>query len=164
MLIGSATWGASLCAFGLVPNAWIGLAFLVLAGAADTASVVARGTIVQLNTPDRLRGRVAAAEQIVGQAGPDLGNLRGGLVAGATSGPVALVSGGLLCLAAVALVAAPDPRSAQRTRRHPTRRRHRASRRTDWLCAYNSCVTLSNTMTGRELSLGGVTSSSASVA
>jgi hypothetical protein len=55
-------------------------------------------------------GRVAAAEQIVGQAGPDVGNLRGGLVAGATSGTFSLVSGGLLCVAAVALVGATTPR------------------------------------------------------
>ncbi len=81
----------------------------MLAGAADTVSVVSRGTIVQSNTPDVLRGRVAAAELIVGQAGPDVGNMRGGLIAGATSGLVALVSGGLLCVGAVALVGATTP-------------------------------------------------------
>ncbi|HEY0806133.1 MAG TPA: hypothetical protein VGD84_13745 [Pseudonocardiaceae bacterium] len=54
-------------------------------------------------------GRVAAAEQIVGQAGPDVGNMRGGLVAGVTSGTTALVSGGLLCVAAVVLVGATAP-------------------------------------------------------
>lgn len=109
MLTGAAGWGAAMCVFGLVPNAWVGLGALVLAGAADTASVVARGTIVQLNTPDELRGRVAAAEQMVGQAGPDIGNLRAGLVAGATSGSVSLVSGGVLCLVAVGWVAARTP-------------------------------------------------------
>jgi MFS family permease len=109
MLGGSAVWGAALALFGLSPNPWVGLAFLVLAGAADTVSVVSRGTIVQLHTPDALRGRVAAAEQIVGQAGPDVGNMRGGLVAGATSGMAALVSGGLLCVTAVVLVGATTP-------------------------------------------------------
>ncbi len=53
-----------------------------------------------------LFGRVSAAEQIVGQAGPDIGNMRGGLVADASSGAAALVSGGLLCLGAVAVVGA----------------------------------------------------------
>ncbi|MZD03951.1 MFS transporter, partial [Streptomyces sp. SID5785] len=105
MLVGSAAWGVSLTAFGLVGDAWAGLACLVVAGAADTVSVVARGTVVQTHTPRELLGRVGAAEQIVGQAGPDLGNLRGGLVAQASSGTTALVSGGLLCLAAVAAVA-----------------------------------------------------------
>lgn len=109
MLCGSAVWGAALAMFGVSPNPWLGLAFLALAGAADTVSVVTRSTIVQLHTPDALLGRVAAAEQIVGQAGPDVGNMRGGLVAGATSGMTALVSGGLLCVAAVALVGMTTP-------------------------------------------------------
>jgi hypothetical protein len=51
-------------------------------------------------------GRVAAAEQIVGQGGPEVGNLRGGLVAAATSGTFALVSGGLACVALVVLIGA----------------------------------------------------------
>ncbi|PYC88262.1 MFS transporter [Streptomyces tateyamensis] len=106
MIGGSATWGAALALFGFARNPWAGLACLAVAGAADTVSVVSRSTVVQLHTPRELLGRVSAAEQIVGQAGPDLGNLRGGLVASATSGTTALVSGGLLCLGAVAVVAA----------------------------------------------------------
>ena len=109
MLVGSATWGAALALFGAVPNAWIGLGLLVVAGAADTVAVVSRATIAQLSTPDALRGRVAAAEQIVGQAGPDIGNLRAGLIAHATSGFAALVSGGLLCIAAVTAIATTSP-------------------------------------------------------
>jgi MFS family permease len=104
MLCGSAVWGGAIALFGVAPNPWLGLVFLAIAGAADTLAVVSRGIIVQLHTPDALLGRVVAAEQIVGQGGPDLGNMRGGLVAGATSGTAALVSGGLLCVAAVALV------------------------------------------------------------
>lgn len=109
MLGASATWGAALALFGLSADPWAGLAFLAVAGAADTVSVVSRSTLVQLHTPDELLGRVSAAEQIVGQAGPDLGNLRGGLVANATSGTTALVSGGLLCIGAVALVGMTTP-------------------------------------------------------
>ncbi|GAA1952027.1 MFS transporter [Kitasatospora viridis] len=109
MLCGSATWGAALALFGLAPNPWVGLAFLTLAGAADTVAVVSRSTIVQTHTPTELLGRVGAAEQIVGQAGPDLGNMRGGLVAEASSGAAALVSGGLLCVGAVLLVGAATP-------------------------------------------------------
>ncbi|MFD5629843.1 MULTISPECIES: MFS transporter [unclassified Streptomyces] len=109
MLCGAATWGAALALFGLVTNPWAGLGLLALAGAADTFSVISRGTILQTRTPDALLGRVTAAEQIVGQAGPNLGNLRGGLVAGWTSGTTALVSGGVLCLLAVAAVAAGTP-------------------------------------------------------
>ncbi|WP_079064466.1 MFS transporter [Streptomyces sp. NRRL F-4489] len=109
MLWGAAGWGAALVLFGLSPNRWLGLGCLVLAGAADTVSVVCRSTLVQSRTPNALLGRVGAAEQIVGQAGPDLGNMRGGVVADATSGVVALVSGGLLCLGTVVLVGLVTP-------------------------------------------------------
>ncbi|MEU8027460.1 MFS transporter [Streptomyces sp. NPDC049099] len=109
MLGAAAVWGAALVLFGLTTNPWTGLALLVVAGAGDTLSVVSRSTIVQTRTPDALLGRVTAAEQIVGQAGPDLGNVRGGLVAGWTSGATSLITGGLLCLLAVATVAATTP-------------------------------------------------------
>ncbi|WP_086850133.1 MFS transporter [Amycolatopsis kentuckyensis] len=109
MLVGSAAWCAALIGFGLAPDRWLGLACLVLAGAADTVAVVSRSALVQLATPDALLGRVAAAEQIVGQAGPDIGNLRGGLVAGAVSGTFAVVSGGVLGVVAVVLVGAATP-------------------------------------------------------
>nr|WP_241834490.1 MFS transporter [Pseudofrankia asymbiotica] len=109
MLGASAAWGAAITLFGLASDPRIGLAFLVLAGAADTVAVVSRSTIVQTHTPSDLLGRVSAAEQIVGQAGPDIGNLRGGLMADATSGPAALVTGGLLCVGAVALVGITAP-------------------------------------------------------
>lgn len=106
MLGASAVWGAALALFGLAGGPWLGLGCLVVAGAADTVAVVSRGTVVQLHTPAGLLGRVAAAEQIVGQAGPDLGNMRAGLVARLTSGPVALASGGVLCVLAVTALAA----------------------------------------------------------
>lgn len=105
MIVGSAGWGASMVLFGLSPDAWTGLGCLVLGGAADTLAVVSRSTVVQTHTPTELLGRVSAAEQIVGQAGPNLGNMRAGLVARAYSGTTALVSGGVLCLAAVAVIA-----------------------------------------------------------
>ncbi|MET7570710.1 MFS transporter [Streptomyces sp. NPDC005492] len=109
MLLGASTWGAALAAFGLMTNPWAGLGCLALAGGADACSVVSRSTIVQTHTPDALLGRVSAAEQIVGQAGPNLGNLRGGLVAGASSGATAMVSGGLLCVLAILTVGASTP-------------------------------------------------------
>ncbi|HEX6354666.1 MFS transporter [Actinophytocola sp.] len=109
MIVGAVSWGGALTLFAFAPNPWLGLGFLVLAGAADTVSVIARSTVVQLNTPDELMGRVAAAEQIVGQGGPEVGNLRGGLVAAATTGTVALASGGIACVLAVVLVAVVTP-------------------------------------------------------
>ncbi|MFD3400255.1 MFS transporter [Kribbella sp. NPDC058693] len=109
MLCGSAAWGIALLLFAFSPAPWLALAWLAFAGAADTVAVVSRSTIVQLHTPSELLGRVSAAEQIVGQAGPDLGNLRGGVVAQFTSPVASLASGALLCVAAVAAVAASTP-------------------------------------------------------
>lgn len=109
MLCGSAGWGCALLLFAFSPAPWLALVCLAVAGAADTIAVVSRSTIVQLHTPAELLGRVSAAEQIVGQAGPDLGNLRGGVVAQLTSPVASLASGALLCIAAVAAVAASTP-------------------------------------------------------
>jgi MFS family permease len=124
MLCGSTMWGAALALFGISSNPWLGLAFLVLAGVADTVAVVSRSTMVQLHTPNVLLGRVAAAEQIVGQAGPDVGNMRGGLIAGMTSGTTALVSGGLLCVAAVALIGTTTPELRRSTTTPPSEEQH----------------------------------------
>ncbi|MGX1270112.1 MFS transporter [Streptomyces phaeoluteigriseus] len=109
MLCASGLWGVSLAVFGLTTSAWAGIGALVLAGAADAVAVLSRTTIVQTRTPDALLGRVTAAETIVGQAGPHLGNLRGGLAAGWSSGATALVMGGVMCVLAVTAVAATTP-------------------------------------------------------
>ncbi|MFI2504520.1 MFS transporter [Streptomyces sp. NPDC018972] len=109
MLFGAGVWGAALASFGVMSSPWVGLGLLVVAGGADALSVLSRTTIVQTRTPDALLGRVTAAEQIVGQAGPHLGNMRAGLAAGATSGATALVTGGLLCVVAVLYVGVSTP-------------------------------------------------------
>ncbi|HEY3563236.1 MAG TPA: MFS transporter, partial [Kribbella sp.] len=116
MLCGSAAWGIALLLFAFSPEPWLAFVCLAVAGAADTVAVVSRSTIVQLHTPAELLGRVSAAEQIVGQAGPDLGNLRGGVVAQLTSPVASLASGALLCVAAVVAVAGTTPglRAAER--------------------------------------------------
>jgi hypothetical protein len=94
-------WGIALAGFGLAHPLWAVLGALAIAGAADTVAVIARGSLVQLATPDSHRGRVSSAELVIGIAGPDLGNARAGVVASLTSGPFALASGGLLCVAGV---------------------------------------------------------------
>jgi predicted MFS family arabinose efflux permease len=102
MLASAAVWGLTLAGFGLAQSLWLGLGCLTLAGAADTVSVISRGAMVALATPDSHRGRVSAVEHIVGASGPDLGNYRAGLVASATSASFAVISGGVLCVLAVA--------------------------------------------------------------
>ena len=104
-LVAAGAWGLAVAGFGLAGSVWVALGCLVVAGAADSASVMVRGVLVQLATPDAFRGRVSSAETVVGIAGPELGNLRGGLVAALTSGPVALVGGGLAASVVVGWVA-----------------------------------------------------------
>jgi MFS family permease len=109
MLVAAGVWGAALAGFGLVDTLVPTLAFLAVAGAADTISVISRGTLVQLATPDAYLGRVTAVENVVGMGGPGIGNGRAGLVAGFTSASFAAVSGGLACLAVVVALAAAMP-------------------------------------------------------
>jgi hypothetical protein len=106
MLVAAGVWGLALAAFAVAPSVWLVLGCLAVAGAADTVSVVARGALVQLATPDAYRGRVSAVEHVIGIAGPDLGNFRAGLVAGASSTAAAAMSGGLLSVLGIAGVAA----------------------------------------------------------
>jgi hypothetical protein len=109
MLICGAVWAVALGLAGIDAGLPMLLGLIAVAGAADTWAVVARGTVVQSVTPDAYQGRVAALEAITGEAGPQLGNLRAGLVASATSGGAALAIGGLSALAATALIAMSTP-------------------------------------------------------
>ena len=77
-----AAWGAAIAAFGLVgSHLWWALGFLAIAGAADVVSAIFRSTITQVNTPDRLRGRLSAIFILVVTGGPRLGDFEAGLVA-----------------------------------------------------------------------------------
>ena len=78
MLCSVAIWGAAFAGFAVAPGLWLTLGLLAVAGAADTFTVVFRGVIVQAATPDRLRGRVMAADYVVGAGGGQLGNLEAG--------------------------------------------------------------------------------------
>ena len=105
--LGAATiWGLALAGFGLAVPLWLSLACLALAGAADTVSVVTRGALVQLETPDGFRGRVSAVEHVIGVAGPQLGNFRGGILGALVGAQAALAIGGLSAAAAVIAVGA----------------------------------------------------------
>jgi len=101
----AAVWGAALAAAGATHLLWVVLVLVAIAGAADTISVIGRGIVVQLTTEDEYRGRVNAASQAVGVAGPALGNFRAGLVGSFAGAGPAIAIGGLSVLAAVALIA-----------------------------------------------------------
>jgi len=99
------SWGLAIAVFGLVTNLWVALFFLALAGAADMISGIFRGTLWNQTIPDRLRGRLAGIEQVSYSSGPLLGNLESGVVASLFSVRASVVSGGVLCVAGVAIFA-----------------------------------------------------------
>jgi len=104
-----AVWGAAVALAGLMRSLWPAVALLAVAGAADSISAVCRSTINQTVTPDHMRGRMSAAFSLVVTGGPRLGDIESGSVAGAAGVRVSVVSGGLLCLAGVALIALAFP-------------------------------------------------------
>jgi MFS family permease len=107
-------WGAAIAAFGLVTtHFWLALVFLAIAGGADVISAVFRATIQQLTVPDDLRGRLAALNIFVVAGGPRLGDLEAGVVASIFTPQISVVSGGLLCIAGVGVIAAAVPRFAR---------------------------------------------------
>ncbi len=98
-------WGAAMTAFGIVHRLWFGVAVLALAGAMDMVSAVLRATILQLAITDEFRSRISSIQMAVVTGGPRLGDAESGLVAGFTSTEFSIVSGGLACIAGVALLA-----------------------------------------------------------
>jgi predicted MFS family arabinose efflux permease len=114
ILVAVALWGAAIAAFGLVgDNLPLALFFLALAGAADVVSAVFRNTVQQLVVPDSLRGRMSAFNIFVVAGGPRVGDVEGGLVASAFTPMASVVSGGVLCIAGVAVIALCVPRFAR---------------------------------------------------
>ena len=99
-------WGAAITAFGLVgANLGLALLFLALAGAADVVSAIFRNTITQVETPDRLRGRMAQIFILVVSGGPRLGDFEAGLVATWFTPTISVVSGGIACIVGTGVVA-----------------------------------------------------------
>lgn len=96
LLLGSvAVFGAATLVFGLSTVLWLSMAALVLTGAADMISVVIRQTLVQLETPDAMRGRVSAVNSLFIGASNQLGEFESGATA-AWLGPVgSVVLGGV---------------------------------------------------------------------
>lgn len=103
MLWAVAVFGAGTVAFGFSTNFFLSLGLLVLMGAADMFSVFVRGTLIQLNTPDHMRGRVSAVSGLAISASNELGEMRAGTMA-AFMGPVgAVVIGGAGAIVVTAL-------------------------------------------------------------
>jgi MFS family permease len=109
MLTCVAVWGAGFALFAVAPTLWLTLLALALAGLADTFTVVVRGIIVQEATPDEFRGRVNAADFLIGAGGGDLGSLEAGLVGSLTTPVISALSGGLLTVVGALAIGAALP-------------------------------------------------------
>ncbi len=95
MFAGVAVFSAATIVFGLSRSLWLSVGALAVVGGADMMSVFVRQTLVQLVTPDGMRGRVAAVSTLFVSASNEMGEFRGGLVA-RFLGPVsAVVWGGV---------------------------------------------------------------------
>ena len=105
MLWAVAAFGAGTIVFGLSRWFWLSLVMIFLVGAVDAISVVVRHTLVQMLTPDAMRGRVSAVNSVFIVASNDLGGLESGLTA-ALFGPILSVVGGGIATVLVVLAAA----------------------------------------------------------
>jgi len=103
MLLAVAAFGIATVGFGLSRNFLVSLACLAALGAADMVSVFIRNTLVQLHTPDAVRGRVSAVSGLAISASNELGEMESGLAAAVLGATGAVVLGGI---GAVAITAA----------------------------------------------------------
>ncbi len=112
LLLGVTGFGLATIAFGWSRSFWLSLAMLFLTGALDNVSVVVRHTLIQLLTPDAMRGRVSAVNSVFIGVSNELGGMESGLVAHWFGPIVSVVSGGIGTLAVVlaTLFAAPELR------------------------------------------------------
>lgn len=109
-LLGSvAGFGACIIGFGLSETLWLSVAFMFLSGAFDGVSVVLRSTILQLATPDHMRGRVSSINSIFISSSNELGAFYAGSMARLLGLAHAVVLGGCVTLAVVAFTALKSP-------------------------------------------------------
>jgi MFS family permease len=95
MLVCVAIFGAMTVLFGLSKSLPLSVVALAIAGAADMVSVNVRSSLIQLATPDRMRGRVGAANAVFIGASNELGELRAGFMAAWLTAVPAVVIGGI---------------------------------------------------------------------
>lgn len=112
-------WGIGIAGFGLSPWLWLALVLLAVAGAGDAISAVFRSTMLQLTTPDRLRGRLSAVQIAVVAGGPRIGDAEAGVVAAGFGPRVAAWSGGMASAVGAVVIARLLPGFREWTRPGP---------------------------------------------
>ncbi|PXW92879.1 putative MFS family arabinose efflux permease [Sphaerotilus hippei] len=121
MLSAVGVFGLCMLVFALSTSLWLSMVALLVSGAADMVSVVIRQTLVQLETPDEMRGRVSAVNSIFIGASNQLGEFESGTTA-ALMGPVgSVLLGGVGVLAVTLAWTRLFPGLWQRDRLHPQR-------------------------------------------
>lgn len=102
-------YGMATLVFGLSTSFWLSLLMLALTGASDTVSMVIRGTIRNLETPDELRGRMVSVGMLFFAGGPQLGEIEAGVAARLLGGPLSVALGGLSCMIMTGVIGAAVP-------------------------------------------------------
>ncbi|RAU23051.1 MFS transporter [Paramagnetospirillum kuznetsovii] len=103
LFVAVAIFGAATVVFGLSTSFPLSMAALAVLGAADMVSVVLRQTLVQINTPDEMRGRVSAVNLVFITASNELGEFESGVTAALLGTVPAVVLGGVGTLAVAAI-------------------------------------------------------------
>ncbi|WP_417362273.1 MFS transporter [Gallaecimonas pentaromativorans] len=103
MFYAVALFGLATIVFGLSQNLWLSMAALLVLGASDMVSVIIRSTLIQLETPDAMRGRVSAVNYIFIGTSNQLGEFESGVTAAWFGVVPAIIIGGVGTLAVVAL-------------------------------------------------------------
>jgi MFS family permease len=106
-------FGLSTILFGLSENIWMAFFFLFLTGAFDNVSVVIRHTVLQLATPDNMRGRVSAVNGIFIGSSNEIGAFESGATARAFGLKPSIIVGGILTVIVVAVTAKLAPKLRQ---------------------------------------------------
>jgi hypothetical protein len=121
MLVCVAGYGVAVVAFALSTQLWMSLAALAVAGGFDMVSMVIRQTLVQLSTPDAMRGRVSAVNYLFVGASFQLGEFESGLTAALFGTVPAAALGGIGTLFVVLLWSRlfPELRRAERPKPEP---------------------------------------------
>jgi MFS family permease len=101
LLLAVAGFGISIIGFGLSTHLWVCAFFLFASGCCDSVSVVVRSSIVQLTTPDHMRGRISAINGIFIGSSNELGALESGIAASLMGLVPSIIFGGLATIGVV---------------------------------------------------------------
>jgi MFS family permease len=101
--------GVATIVFGVSRSFWLTFLCLAMVGSTDTVSTVLRNVIRQLETPDRLRGRMTGVNMVFFMGGPQLGEFEAGAVGNWYGAPFSVITGGIGCLLSTVWVAWSTP-------------------------------------------------------